>query len=209
MFPLQFRVRHIFFVLTTVAIWLGIQSHRSRTQAAAVSAIRALGGAVFYTCDPKPSLESQTPPNEMSPIAKLLVSLFPKDFLYTVHSAVFFDVRINDDDLRHLESLPNLRLLFLSGTDITDDGLRHLQPLTNLEVLNLSGSKIRGPGIQHLRNLSKLRYLELANMPVSDCAVEYLLELDSIESLLINGTDLSEHAIAQLRRARPNCELFQ
>ncbi len=45
---LTFSLRTLFILLTTLAVWLGIATHRAREQRAAVQAIESLGGAVRY-----------------------------------------------------------------------------------------------------------------------------------------------------------------
>lgn len=61
----------------------------------------------------------------------------------------------DDHDLErlrsHLESLPNLRALLLSETNITNDGLRHLAGLSQLEELEVHKTAVTADGIASLK----------------------------------------------------------
>jgi hypothetical protein len=54
---------------------------------------------------------------------------------------------------RHLETLPNLRVLNLRRLPIDDDDLQHLQALTDLEELDLRGTQVTEEGVEKLQRV--------------------------------------------------------
>ncbi len=59
--------------------------------------------------------------------------------------------QINDDGLKHLSQLFNLRSLNLEKTQVSDAGLLHLSGLKNLRAIYLHGSKVTPAGINQLQ----------------------------------------------------------
>ena len=58
----------------------------------------------------------------------------------------------NDDDLRGLDTLTELRYLDLTGCHVTDAGLKHLRSLPKLEVVLLFGTQVTRDGVRSLRS---------------------------------------------------------
>lgn len=59
--------------------------------------------------------------------------------------------QINDDGLKHVSQLLNLRSLNLKKTQVSDAGLHHLSHLKNLRFIDLDGSKVTSAGIKQLQ----------------------------------------------------------
>ncbi len=66
------------------------------------------------------------------------------------------DFVINDEQMRHLGALKNLRRLTLGNSPITNKGLQHLNGLTNLRDLAIVNSRITEEGLRHLVDLKQL-----------------------------------------------------
>lgn len=75
--------------------------------------------------------------------------------------------RIQDDDLKILQSFRQLRKLDLEETPITDDGLKHLSDLTSLESLDLEETRVTDDGMVHLRTLKNLKVINLDDTRVT------------------------------------------
>ncbi|MGB4727833.1 MAG: hypothetical protein WBH86_10535, partial [Thermogutta sp.] len=71
--------------------------------------------------------------------------------------------------------LPNLRRLDVAQTMVSDAGLIHLANLKSLEWLDFSG-----------------------NSGVTDASVKILLEMPQLKEVRLDGTSMTQEAIAQL-----------
>jgi len=100
-------------------------------------------------------------------------------------------IETTDAELRHVESLTNLRELILQpelvgvpSSPVSDAGLRHLAGLVRLERLTLPRSgNIRGPGLVHLAGLTRLEGLELSYSAIDDASLVHLGRLTSLRKL--------------------------
>lgn len=79
---------------------------------------------------------------------------------------------LHGDGLVHLQQLPNLRMVGLSGDPITDDGLKHLGKCSKLEVIGLDNCPITDEGLVHLEGLKNLNRLNLNQSRVTAAGVE-------------------------------------
>jgi hypothetical protein len=141
----QFRLMTLLVVIGVIGVCLGLWSHRSRKQQAAVAKVRELGGWVYYDfqgCDPTKGTHD---PRAESSVPKWLEAWLPIDF---VHDVVMVNMvysndkgrrednaRETDEALTHIESFPRLRGLYLKGGQASDEGLRHVGRLRCLECL--------------------------------------------------------------------------
>ncbi len=139
--------------------------------------------------------------------------------------------RISDAGLANLQPLTNLKSLSFWGTQITDAGVIYLRGLTELEDLSLVYTRISGAGLTHLSGLTRLQCLflmsahikdtgvksirELTNLKrliltapqVTDTGLKYIKELSSLEELSLYSANVTGAAVADLRRAMPNCDI--
>jgi hypothetical protein len=100
--------------------------------------------------------------------------------------------QITDDDLRHIEALPQLRALYLPATPISDAGMIRLSRMRNLETLDLCGTSIGDDGLRHLRDVGSLRTLLLWDTPVTDAGLRHLANLDKLDRLELGRTGVSD-----------------
>src|SRR5438105_4720296 len=92
--------------------------------------------------------------------------------LFTNARSLCFDGGKNDlftdEDMVHLEQLPDLEYISLDHVQITDAGLVHCRGLTNLRRLGLIGTGITGAGLIHLGRLSRLQEVHLSKTQFRD-----------------------------------------
>lgn len=70
----------------------------------------------------------------------------PRDYFDPIIGVDFSHSAITDDDLQLLQSLPELQLIDLDGTDVTDAGVSHLRGLKDLKTLRLFGTQTTSEG---------------------------------------------------------------
>lgn len=138
---LQFRIKHLLLAIVIVGIFLGRASHQARVQREAVKEILRLNGYVGYA-QPRGTIPSA------------LVRLLGTDMVCTVIDVGLYDV--SNDDLRFLESLPQIKTLRLPGRKLDAAALNTLQHLRRLEVLSL-GMPLKDENLDSLITLQNLQ----------------------------------------------------
>ena len=99
--------------------------------------------------------------------------LLGDDFFMNVTKLDLTQTEINDEGLKHLDTLTGLQSLGL-GDRTTDAGLEHLKGLTPLHTLNLRATKVTDAGLAHLKGLPRLQSLDLLGTKVTDAGVKDL-----------------------------------
>lgn len=116
---------------------------------------------------------------------------------------------IDDDGLKHLAKMKELRRLDVGGPGISDAGLAHLTDLSALEELTLSSPRITDAGLIHLQKLKNLRELNLTDSGVSDSGIEHLQQLTQLRELDVSHTRISEAGLARLKKALPDAFIYR
>ena len=106
---------------------------------------------------------------------------------------------VDDDGLKKLQGLPQLKILSLIDTRITDVGLEHLQKLTQLRYLRLSVTQISDAGLKHLQGLSQLWFLDVAATKVSDTGLSHLQKLTRLGSIDLTGSRITDNGLKHLQ----------
>lgn len=113
------------------------------------------------------------------------------------------NLRLKDDDVKHLAELKNLQRLHLENNPITDASLAHIKGLVNLEYLNLYNTQVSDDGIKNLKGLTNLMALYLWQTKVTDAAAEDLKK--SLPDTYINrGEELKLLAKVEEKKAEEN-----
>jgi hypothetical protein len=86
---------------------------------------------------------------------------------------------INDNDLKIVADLKNIKKLNVENTLITDDGMAYLKQLPQLEQLNLYGTNISDEGIIQLTDLKNLSVLYLWKTKVTLRGIEAFKKINS------------------------------
>lgn len=166
-------VRWLLIVITFAAMTMGMLVApvlRARRQHAAIHVLRKQEWVV--TCDPIPSGPAWA--------RKLL------------GDEMFFDVVAADsppgacdEDMAHLQYMPKLQSVFVSGDKITDDGVRHLADLRDLTTVCLSGSRL------------------------SDAGLPYFERLENLKHLYVTRTQITQSGVRQLQSVLPECSIWR
>ncbi len=113
----QYSLRSLFLVTMAFAVWLGWICHKANRQRKAVEAIEELDGLVMYDyefdADGIP-IRNPQPPG-------------PAWFRNLVERLDFYNTRVTDAGLVHLQGLTNLEVLWLDSSLVSDDGVNQLQ----------------------------------------------------------------------------------
>jgi hypothetical protein len=117
--------------------------------------------------------------------------------------------RLDDDCLRHVASLSNLKQLGVWETRITGNGFAHLGKLTNLETLLIQRAKVTNSGLTTICRLEMLRKLSLdGNRDLTDGGIKQVANLKRLESLnLTNCPHVTDESIDYLRGLESLTEL--
>ena len=104
------------------------------------------------------------------PPKSILHRLFGEDAVVAPTQILCNEQDITDDDFKHLEAFPDIRILAINCPQITDDGLKHLGSLRGLRELSIgNNSNLTDAGLVHLQHLNSLETLGLQWLPnVSD-----------------------------------------
>ncbi|MBI3836368.1 MAG: hypothetical protein HY288_00360 [Planctomycetia bacterium] len=245
---LQFSLRTLFLVITVVAVWFGV-TDRARKQESAVAALEKLGVDLAYVrlAASKPDLSSFAGPcmpqgvdpiytvtfgdcTRNRPVPKWLRSIVgdfrPVGFV-NVQNNPYFD----DNAMRRLVDLPQLRHATLIDTSLSDAGWAHLRQMTSLESLNLENSpiidaglenvtglanlralfldrtQITDDGLAHLGSLNQLEVLTLTETRVTDAGLGHCLGLSNLRVFVLWGTQVTSEGLARARAKLPKCNI--
>jgi hypothetical protein len=115
---------------------------------------------------------------------------------------------VTDADLNQLTGLEDkLRRINLSRTEITSEGMKRLGTMHQLEQLRLASVRVDDAGLAPLADLKQLRFLHLLDMPITGAGIDHLHGLTALESLYLDGTKVSDEALARLLAALPGVHL--
>jgi uncharacterized protein YjbI with pentapeptide repeats len=144
------------------------------SKAAAVGAIKELGGQVFF--DEK---------NPGKPLVGVDLS----------------QSKVTDAGLVDLMGMTNLQRLDLRETKVTDAGLVHLKGLTSLQLLNLSDTKVTDAKVTDAKVTdAKVTDAKVTDAKVTDAGLEHLKRLTSLHTLYLNGTEVTDTGLDDLKR---------
>jgi Leucine-rich repeat (LRR) protein len=119
--------------------------------------------------------------------------------------SVSFDGKgVTDDDLVHLQKLPDLEAVYLRKCKVTDKGLEKLAGLTKLKYLYLGQTAVTDKGLEQLKGLTKLESLSLVGTQVTDTGLAQLKDLRGLRVLEIKDTKVTEAGVTELKKSLPN-----
>ena len=151
----------------------------------------------FYRIDPaRGSIEPRQPMSDRD--WDVLIDVAREQRLTGIHA----NHQLTDAALARVATLEYVTRLNLDGCDrLTDDGVAHLERMPQLEELNLSGwhSQITDSGLQVLEYLKKLRRFDMAwPQRVTDAGIAHLRGGVELEEVSLMGTHTGDGAIAAL-----------
>ena len=115
---------------------------------------------------------------------------------------------VNDESLRALGGLTELRKLSLDYTPITDEGIAVVRSMPKLQDLSLRYTKITDRGAAEIGALPNLRTAHLTGTKITDSGIEDLEKLRSANELYIRWTGISNEGAARLAARLPDCDIF-
>jgi Leucine-rich repeat (LRR) protein len=119
-------------------------------------------------------------------------------------------VQLNEQALETIGKLTRLESLWMPYANLTDAGLEHIAAMPNLRMLSVSGNRITDAGVAEIARLPRLNVLSLVSCDVRDAGLKHLEKLSQLHSVWLSGNEhLSIQAIAQLRAAMPQCNVYE
>ena len=112
-----------------------------------------------------------------------------------------------DLGLKHyLAAISPPSYLNLSRWKITDVGLKEVAKLQQLPSLNLPG-QITDAGLKEVAKLQQLRELDLPSQ-ITNAGLKEMAKLQQLRELDLRGCNqITDEAVAELKKALPNCEI--
>ncbi len=118
-----------------------------------------------------------------------------------------FSIPVSARELPQLSRHRNVHSLDLSKSDIDNQALRALSKMSDLRSLNLSETKITDDGVAVLAEHRNLQSLDLSKTAVTAAALPALVKLSHLSQLDLRGTQVTEEAVRELRRQMPYAEV--
>ncbi|MFN8551357.1 MAG: protein kinase [Candidatus Obscuribacterales bacterium] len=116
----------------------------------------------------------------------------------TLKALVLDGISVPQSAWQHLQNLPQLKELSIRDVDLNDEGLRNICKISNLRRLQIDGnSGITKDGYAQLLKLKNLELLGVGEMNSSDDLIDVLLRMPKLQILYINKTSITD---AQLKR---------
>jgi Leucine rich repeat len=180
----------------------------ARIQSAAVAAVEAAGGYVFYDCERDPNRIVTLPRPTRKRLSRALKPAglrrplwFGVAYFNNVVEIVLPGV-LSDDELDLVGRFPRVEKVWHAGSHhwLTDAGLAHLHGLPSLKELDLSWSGVTDAGLVHLRGMNSLEQLNLSRTRITDAGLVHLRGLTSLQALSLRGTDVGNAGVVHLER---------
>ena len=113
----------------------------------------------------------------------------------------------DDEGMRYLSGLKELKHLALRDTLVTDEGLKHIAGLTKLEVLDLYGAKLTDAGLKQLSNLTHLQKLNVLGSSITDQGLDALAGMSELQELNLYRSQITNAGLAKLQRLKKLTDL--
>jgi serine/threonine protein kinase len=105
---------------------------------------------------------------------------------------------VDDDCIKYLEYLPDLRELALAQTKVSGRALSRLSRLRKLKHLDYSGGSDIPLLLKTLENSKTMTELTLENVPLSKDDLKLIASLQSLKALRISGSGVTNSMMAEL-----------
>jgi hypothetical protein len=139
-----------------------------------------------------------------------------------IQTVALLGPQVDDNSLKILQDAPELRILSLTNTKVTDQGLAQLGRMSQLECLyiaNVDHTTFMGPsaarldteplitgkGLGALKGLANLQVVQLLGPSTTDDDLQTIKQLKKLVLLDLVQTNVSEAAVAELRKQLPSC----
>jgi hypothetical protein len=111
---------------------------------------------------------------------------------------IWIDRRLNDEDMRFIGQLRNLRVLKRGLFDLTETGLRSMKDMKRLQSLDLENTAATDAGMVYVAQMSGLECLFLSPR-ISDAGVSQLSGLAGLKTLGLSGAKVTDEALKNVK----------
>jgi len=111
---------------------------------------------------------------------------------------------VDDAALTEIAKIKSLRILNLPRGEFSDAGLAQLKPLPQLAQFRFNSPAVTDAGMLTLAAFPALTRLHLIDVAITDQGLKTLAGIERLESLYIDGGTLSDGALDELFRKRPD-----
>jgi hypothetical protein len=115
---------------------------------------------------------------------------------------LFWTRKITDTTAERLGRLRQLKSLSIWGTQIDDAGFAHVKGLIRLEHLSIGANHITDAGLANIRDLTRIEELDLWEDAVTDAGLVNIEPLTRLRSLSLQGQRLTDAALSHIRNLR-------
>ena len=113
--------------------------------------------------------------------------------------------RVTAEGLKRIEPLKHLKRLELMHDEaIGDSGLTHIKDMKELETLRLVETGLTSKGLGSLKELTNLRLIDLSMNRINDDDLKALLSLRKLEEVDLSGTSVTDKGLRILRDNLPS-----
>jgi hypothetical protein len=106
--------------------------------------------------------------------------------------------RGEEDDLKLLALLDELRMVTFSGDKVTDAWLTEVAAVPSVQSLKIKKAKVTSAGIEQLKRLKELYVLELYYFGIDDAVLRPLADMRQLSVVRLYGTKVSKEGGAKL-----------
>ena len=115
---------------------------------------------------------------------------------------------VDDEGLKLLPKLTELKTLMILNADFTDQGLKEIAKIKGLQTLQIAGSNITDDGLTAITKLSELITLTLVKHPqLTNQGLINLSEMTNLKQLLYTETQATEEGFNMLQDKLPNLQI--
>jgi hypothetical protein len=180
---LRVSLRTFLALFTCVAFGIAWFANYAQKRKTAFAAVREAGGDIQMGIRESTRLEKWFGPEVFGVVIKIDLR----------------DGAADNELLRHIANVKELRRLDLSNADIDDDGLRLIKHLP-LKELWLQETKITNSAAETISRMKTLDFLQLNATSVSDAFFEQLQAMPDLEDLGLRGTQVTSAGMTYLSR---------
>ncbi|KAG7621554.1 Leucine-rich repeat cysteine-containing subtype [Arabidopsis suecica] len=100
--------------------------------------------------------------------------------------------KVTDAGMKHLQSVVNLKKLWISQTGVTEVGISLLASLKKLSLLDLGGLPVTDQNLISLQALTKLEYLDIWGSNVTNQGAVSILKFSNLSFLNLSWTSITQ-----------------
>jgi hypothetical protein len=112
-----------------------------------------------------------------------------------------------DDEIATLKLFPQTLSVGLADTQVGDQGLVHVASLAKLKSLSLGRTKVTDDGLNHLSKLSNLTFIDLDGTSITDAGIATLAQFPVLNVVNLSNTPVTDNCIDDLIRIKSLREL--